>query len=87
MTGKSYNILPTKEFAKDFSKLDPVTKDRMRVKIEEVAFGPTRFKHLSYDLRGSSRIRIGKLRVLFSYSENLMELYLEKIVFDHRYRE
>ena len=87
MTGTSYKILPTKEFSRDFSKLDGSVKSRVKNKIEEVAQDPIRYKHLSYDLKGSSRIRIGKLRVIFSYSEKLRELYLEKIVFDHNYRE
>ena len=87
MTGASYKILPTKEFSRDFSKLDGSVKSRVKNKIEEVAQDPIRYKHLSYDLNDSSRIRIGKLRVIFSYSEKLRELYLEKIVFDHNYRE
>lgn len=87
MTGTSYKILPTKEFSKDFKKLDGSVKSRVKTKIEEVAQDPTRYKYLSYDLSGSCRIRIGKLRIIFSYSEELGELYLEKIVFDHRYKE
>jgi len=87
MTGINYKILPTKEFSNDFKKLDGSVKGRIKLKIEEVSQDPTRYKHLSYDLKGSCRIRIGKLRIIFSYSEKLMELYLEKIVFDHQYRE
>ncbi len=87
MSGINYKILPTKEFSKDFNKLDGSIKDRIKKKIEEVSNDPTRYKHLSYDLKGSCRIRIGKLRVIFSYSEKLKELYLEKIVFNHKYRE
>ncbi|KHO53112.1 MAG: hypothetical protein QT09_C0017G0017 [archaeon GW2011_AR18] len=87
MNGMTYKILPTKEFSKDFSKLDNSVKKRLKNKLEEVAIDPTRYKHLSYDLKGSCRIRIGKLRIIFSYSEKLKELYLEKIVFDHNYRE
>ena len=87
MTGTNYKLLPTKEFSKDFEKLDGSIKSRVKNKIEEVAQDPTRYKHLSYDLKDSSRIRIGKLRIIFSYSEALKELYLEKIVFDHNYRE
>ena len=86
MNGIIYKILPTKEFSKDYSKLDGSIKNRIKKKIEEVALDPTRYKHLSYELKGSSRIRIGKLRIVFSYSEILHELYLEEIVFDHDYR-
>ena len=87
MIGTNYKILPTKEFSREFYKLDGSIKNRVKSKIEEVANDPIRCKHLSYDLKGSSRIRIGKLRIIFSYSESLNELYLEKIIFDHNYRD
>ena len=80
-----YNILPTKEFSKDFKKLDSFMQDRIKSKIEEVAENPERYKFLHYDLKGSCRLWIGKLRIIFSYNENLKELYLEKIVFGHNY--
>ncbi len=83
----SYKILPTKEFSKDFKKLDKQFQERIKDKIEEVAEDPTRYKHLHYDLAGSCRIWIGKLRVIFSYNPSKQELYLEKIVFSHKYRE
>ena len=85
MIGMNYKILPTKEFSKDFKKLDSIDKTRIRSKIGEVAEDPTRYKFLHYDLRNSCRIRIGKLRVIFSYDENKKELYLEKIIFGHNY--
>ena len=81
----NYKILPTKEFSKDFQKLDSQFKSRVKKKIDEVAENPERYKHLHYDLKGSCRIRIGKLRVLFSYNTDKKELYLEKIVFGHKY--
>ena len=83
----SYNILPTKEFSKDFKKLDNTAQQRIKKKIEEVAEDPTRYKFLHYDLSGSCRIWVGKLRVIFSYDSNLKELYPEKIIFGHRYRK
>ncbi|MBI2136096.1 type II toxin-antitoxin system RelE/ParE family toxin [Candidatus Woesearchaeota archaeon] len=81
-----YKILPTKEFEKDFKKVEIVEQRRIKSKFEEVALNPERYKHLQYELRGSCRIRIGKLRVIYSYDEDTLELYLEKIVFDHKYR-
>ncbi|MFW6014527.1 MAG: type II toxin-antitoxin system RelE family toxin [Candidatus Nanoarchaeia archaeon] len=83
----SYKILPTKEFAKDFKKLDSQSKEKARKKIEEVSKDPTRYKFLHYDLKGSCRVRVDKLRIIFSYDENKQELYLEKIVFKHKYEE
>ena len=83
----SYKILPTKEFSKDFKKLDNQLQVRIKKKVEEVAEEPTRFKHLHYDLKGSCRLWIGKLRIIFSYNEDKKELYLENIVIGHKYEE
>ena len=83
----TYKILPTKEFSKDFKKLDNTSQQRIKKKIEEVAEDPTRYKFLHYDLSRSCRIWIGKLRIIFSYDENKAELYPEKIVLGHRYRK
>ncbi|MBI2664426.1 type II toxin-antitoxin system RelE/ParE family toxin [Candidatus Woesearchaeota archaeon] len=80
-----YKILPTKEFSKDFGKLDAHLQDRIKRKIEEVAEDPTRYKHLHYDLAGSCRLWIGKLRIIFSYNASKQELYLEKVVVGHEY--
>jgi len=54
-------------------------------KFEEVAQNPERYKHLHYDFKGSCRIRIGKLRIIYSYDVQKQELYLEQIVFGHNY--
>ena len=83
----SYKILPTKEFAKDFSKLDQQMQVRIKKKVNEAAEDPTGYKHLHYDLKGSCRLRIGKLRIIFSYDTSKEEMYLEKIVNDHKYRD
>ena len=82
-----YKILPTKEFEKDFKKVDNFLHDRIKSKIKEVSENPERYKHMHYDFSGSCRIRIGKLRIIFSYSVAKQELYLEKIVFGHKYKE
>ena len=83
----SFKILPTKEFFKDFKKLDRHLQERIKKKLEEVAEDPTRYKHLHYDLSSSCRIWIGKLRLIFSYNIEKQEMYPEKVVFDHKYRE
>lgn len=82
----SYSILPTKEFCKDFSRLEPSMQARIRAKLAEIAENPARYKHLHYGLVGSCRVWIGKLRIIFSYDAKLKELYLEKIVLGHKYR-
>jgi mRNA-degrading endonuclease RelE of RelBE toxin-antitoxin system len=81
----SYKILPTREFSKDFKKLDMHLCARVKKKIEEAATDPTRYKFLHYDLSGSCRLLVGKLRVIFSYDIPKKELYPEKIVFQHKY--
>ena len=80
-----YAILPTQEFSKDFRKLDGQLQGRIKNKVEEGSVDPTHYKHFHYDLKGSCRLRIGKLRLIFSYNEGKKELYLEKLVFDHNY--
>ena len=85
--GIPYKILPTKEFEKDFKKIDSFMQQRIKGKIEEVAGDPTRYKHLHYDLKYYCRLRIGKLRIIFKYDVKKQELYLEKIVFAHKYRD
>ena len=81
----SYRILPAREFKKDFKKLDSSIRNRIKKKIQEIAENPERYKYLHYDLKGSCRIWIGKLRLIFSFDKNKEELYLEKIVFGHKY--
>ena len=81
----SYKVLPTKNFVKDFDKLDDKLRDRVKKKINEVSENPTRYKHLRYDAIGSCRLWVGKLRVIYTYDTQKQELYPEKIVFGHKY--
>ena len=87
MIGMTYKILPTKEFSRDFKKLDSQMKQRVKDKVVEAADNPVRYKHLHYDMKNSCRLWVGKLRIIFSYDEEKKEMYLEKIVYGHRYRE
>lgn len=82
-----YKIFPTEEFSRDFKKLDPQIQKRVKDKVEEVAENPERYKHLHYDLKNSCRLWVGKLRIIFSYNSELQEMYLEKVVVGHQYRE
>jgi mRNA-degrading endonuclease RelE of RelBE toxin-antitoxin system len=78
----NYRILPTKEFEKDFRKLDNFEQKRIKKKIEEIALNPERYKHLRLDLKNFCRIRIGKLKIIFSYDANKKELdAIQKIFF------
>lgn len=87
MIGMHFKILPTKEFSTDFKKLDSQAQLRIKQKIEDVSKDPTRYKFLHYDLSGSCRVRVGKLRVIFSYNESKKEIYLEKVVINHQYQK
>ena len=46
----TYKILPTREFEKDFRKLDLSFQNRIKKKIEEVAENPTRYKQWFLDI-------------------------------------
>ena len=81
----SYKILSTKEFEKDFRKLSSDVQSRIKKKFLEVAENPERYKHLHPPLNDYCRIRIWKLRILFSYNIETKILYLEKIIFEHKY--
>lgn len=81
----SYKILPTKEFSKDFKKLNKEIQLRIKNKVEGIAENPERHKRLHYELKDSCRLWIGKLRIIFSYSIDKKELYLEKLIFGHKY--
>ncbi len=81
----SYKIFSTKEFEKDFRKLNPDLKSRIKKKFLEVSENPERYKHMHHPLEEYCRIRIRKLRILFSYDSAKEIIYLEKIVFGHNY--
>ena len=81
----SYKILPTREFESDFYKLNKEFRIRVVKKIQEVSDNPERYKHMKFGFKGSCRIRIGKLRVVFSYDVEKQELYLEQIISGHKY--
>lgn len=83
----AYRILPTTEFGRDFRKIK--NKKAMLAiinKVEEVAENPERYKRLHYDLSGSFRVRVMNYRVIYSIDKKKKLMYLEKIVFGHRYK-
>tara|TARA_Y100000034_G_C6768233_1_gene342582 strand:+ start:293 stop:541 length:249 start_codon:yes stop_codon:yes gene_type:complete len=81
----SYKIKASKTFEKDFKKLDKHLQKMIKDKFKEVAKNPERYKHMHYPMNEFCRIRIEKLRILFSYDVQKEILYLEKIVFGHNY--
>ena len=47
MIGMTYKILPTKEFSKDFKKIDKHFQKKIKLKFEEVSKNPERYKKLT----------------------------------------
>ncbi|MEK6914803.1 MAG: type II toxin-antitoxin system RelE/ParE family toxin [Nanoarchaeota archaeon] len=81
----TYKIQASKTFEKDFRKVDKYFQDKIKNKFKEVAEKPERYKHMHPPMNEYCRIRIEKLRILFSYDAQKNIIYLEKIVFGHKY--
>ena len=81
----TYKILVSKTFEKDFKKLDLDIQFKIKNKFKEVSENPQRYKHMHPPMDDYCRIRIEKLRILFSYNVQKEILYLEKIIFGHKY--
>lgn len=81
----SYKILVSKTFEKDFKKLDLNIQSKIKKKFIEISENPIRYKHMHPPMNNYCRIRIEKLRILFSYNIQEEILYLEKIIFKHKY--
>jgi len=81
----TFRIIPTKEFIQDSKKIDSLSLKKVIRKMEEVSENPERHKRLRGPLSMFCRVRVDKLRVLFSYDIKKKELYPEKIVFKHKY--
>ena len=63
----SYSEEITKKLSK-LKKKDLKIYEIVRKKMDWILDNPEhRFKHLHYDLKGSCRLWIGKLRIIFSY--------------------
>lgn len=81
----TYKIIASKTFEKDFKKLDLYSQSRIKDKFREVAENPERYKHMHPPMNNYCRIRIEKLRIIFSYDTQKQIIYLEKIIFGHKY--
>ena len=81
----TYKIFASKTFEKDFKKLNLNIRSKIKRKFREVTEDPVRYKHMSPPMNNYCRIRIEKLRILFSYDVQKEILYLEKIIFAHKY--
>jgi mRNA-degrading endonuclease RelE of RelBE toxin-antitoxin system len=81
----TYKIKASKTFEKDFKKLNLNIQSKIKEKFREVSENPKRYKHMHPPMNNYCRIRIEKLRILFSYNIEKQILYLEKIIFRHKY--
>ena len=81
----SYKILVSKTFEKDFKKLNLNIQSKIKKKFIEISENPERYKHMHPPMSNYCRIRIEKLRILFSYNVQKEIIYLEKIIFGHKY--
>ena len=81
-----YEVILTDSFLKDLRKLrNKSLQDQILKKLLELEENPERNKRLRYELNDYYRLRIGKIRVL--YSINGDKVYIEVLVKDHRYDE
>ena len=82
----NYEVILTDSFLKDLKKLKNKTlEEQVLIKIRELEENPERNKKLQYELKDYYRIRIGKLRVLYTIISN--KVYAEALVRGHKYEE
>ena len=71
-------------FLTDLKKLkNKPLEEQVLSKLQELEEYPQRNKRLMYDLKDYYRIRVGKLRVLYTIQEN--NVFVEVLVMGHKY--
>ena len=82
----SYEVALTDSFLKDLKKLrNKALEEQVLNKLRELEEYPERNKRLMHDLKDYYRIRIGKLRILYTIQDN--KVYVEVLVVGHKYEE
>ena len=82
----SYEVVLTDSFLKELNKLKSKSiEEQVLFKLQELEEKPERNKRLQYDLKNYYRIRVGKLRVLYTILGN--RVYVEVLVSGHKYEE
>ena len=80
----NYEVIITDSFLKDLLKLkNKMLEDQVLNKLIELEQYPERNKRLMYDLKDYYRIRVGKLRVLYTIQGN--KVFVEVLVLGHKY--
>ena len=82
----TYEVILTDSFLKDLRKLkNKLLEDQVLSKLKELENTPERNKRLKYSLKEYFRLRVGKLRILYTVYGN--KVYIEVLVKDHRYKD
>jgi mRNA interferase RelE/StbE len=79
-----YRIELSRKAAKLYQKADNVTTKRLNLafsKLSEDPFQDFNIKKLSGELEGSFRLRLGKMRIIYSVDDNRKVVYIEVVGF------
>jgi mRNA interferase RelE/StbE len=83
-SGGMYNIELSRKAAKFYQKADTSTVKRLNLafaKLAEAPFQQYNIKRLSGELKGSFRLRLGDMRIIYSVDECKNIVYIEVIGF------
>ncbi|MBI2672983.1 type II toxin-antitoxin system mRNA interferase toxin, RelE/StbE family [Candidatus Woesearchaeota archaeon] len=81
-----YEVSLTESFLRDLRKLkNSWLENQILNKLKELEQSPERNKRLKYGLKDYYRIRIGKLRILYTVKDD--KVYVEVLVKGHKYGE
>jgi mRNA-degrading endonuclease RelE of RelBE toxin-antitoxin system len=82
----SYEVILTDSFLKDIRALkNKSLENRVLEKLKDLEENPERNKRLRHDLKDYHRLRVGKLRILYTIQGN--KVYVEVLVKGHKYEE
>ena len=79
-----YEIELSRKAAKFYQKADAVTVRRLNAAFDQLAEDPIHhynIKHLSGELQGSYRLRVGNIRIIYSADDTVKIVYIEVIGF------
>ena len=79
-----YNIELSRKAAKFYQKADTITIKRLNLAFSKLAEAPLQqynVKRLSGELKGSYRLRLGDMRIIYSVDETEKIVYIEVIGF------
>lgn len=82
----SYEVILTDSFLKDLRKLkNKPLEEQVLNKLKELEEFPERNKKLMYDLNEYYRLRVGKLRILYTLKGD--KAFVEVLVIGHKYEQ